>query len=128
MSGLDVDLGHCDVCEAEPAVGVAAIPGVPMSICWGATCLRRGVLMPLWTADYTVATCIPPFDPDWKHTAEWFREGMTYVDGEYMRIDSLTLAVRTCPNCEGSGQMMSDGSEEPCQGCFEGFVVSLVAQ
>lgn len=29
----------CDVCEAEPAVGVAAVPGVPMSMAYGRKCL-----------------------------------------------------------------------------------------
>jgi hypothetical protein len=113
----ELDLGQCEVCQAEPAVGVAAIPGVPMSIAWGRTCLQRGVLMPLWTAQATVGMCVPPQEPDWKHLAEWFREGTTYVDGEYVRIDSFPLVVVACPQCKGS----ADG----CPGCFQGQVVEL---
>lgn len=30
----------CDVCGNEPAVGVAAVPGVPISMAYGANCLR----------------------------------------------------------------------------------------
>ena len=32
----------CDVCRDEPMVGVAAIPGVPMSVAYGANCLQAG--------------------------------------------------------------------------------------
>jgi len=37
----------CDCCMKEPSVGVASIPFVPMSICWGRKCLDAGVV-PLW--------------------------------------------------------------------------------
>lgn len=29
----------CDVCNNEPSVGVAAVPGVPISVAYGAKCL-----------------------------------------------------------------------------------------
>jgi hypothetical protein len=29
----------CQVCDAEPAVGVAAVPGVPVSMAYGSNCL-----------------------------------------------------------------------------------------
>lgn len=39
----------CDCCGVEPSVGVAAIPGVPMSIAWGRNCLDANVV-PWWVA------------------------------------------------------------------------------
>ena len=30
---------ECEVCSREPAVGVAAIPGVPISVAYGRSCL-----------------------------------------------------------------------------------------
>ena len=30
----------CSVCEAEPAIGVSAVPGVPFSVAYGLKCLR----------------------------------------------------------------------------------------
>lgn len=33
------DMGNCDVCNNEPAVGVACVPGMPVSVAYGAACL-----------------------------------------------------------------------------------------
>lgn len=35
-----VDLGSCQVCNKEPAVGVGAMPGIPMSFAYGRQCLQ----------------------------------------------------------------------------------------
>jgi len=37
----------CQCCGMNPSVGVAAVPGVPMSIAWCEECLRAGIV-PLW--------------------------------------------------------------------------------
>ncbi len=39
----DIDLGQCDCCHVEPAVGVGSSACVPMSFAWGAECLKRSV-------------------------------------------------------------------------------------
>jgi hypothetical protein len=36
----DIELGSCDVCRKEPAVGVAAVPAVPISVAYGRACLQ----------------------------------------------------------------------------------------
>lgn len=47
MTEQAFDYGTCQCCGNEPAVGVAAVPGVPMSIAWGRKCLDARV-MPYW--------------------------------------------------------------------------------
>lgn len=32
--------GVCQVCESEPAIGVASVPGVPISMAYGRKCLE----------------------------------------------------------------------------------------
>ena len=39
----------CEICEKEPAVGVAAVPGVPYSAATGRNCLEAGAI-PYWVA------------------------------------------------------------------------------
>jgi hypothetical protein len=50
------DIGQCDCCGDEPAVGVAAIPFIPMSISWGHKCLTAGII-PYWAAVANTACC-----------------------------------------------------------------------
>jgi hypothetical protein len=35
-----IELGPCQVCDREPAVGVASMPGIPMSFAYGRQCLQ----------------------------------------------------------------------------------------
>lgn len=37
----------CDVCDNEPAVGVAAVPGVPISVAYGQKCMAANAY-PWW--------------------------------------------------------------------------------
>ena len=46
----DLDL-ICQCCNREPAVGVASIPGVPMSIAWCQACIRAEVV-PVWVCEF----------------------------------------------------------------------------
>jgi hypothetical protein len=39
----------CDVCEKNEALGVASLPGIPMSVATCRDCLRAGAI-PLWAA------------------------------------------------------------------------------
>lgn len=41
----DLELGvTCDCCNKEPAIGAAAVPGMPVTIAWCATCLNANVV------------------------------------------------------------------------------------
>lgn len=117
------DLGPCQCCENEPAVGVAAVPGAPMSIAWGKECLRQGA-SPLWVADFNVAMCVPPTDVGWHHVGDWYREIVVYAEGEYVRLDTMPLYVVKCAHCEGTEEIEG----EPCQMCLHGKVVSIIAE
>lgn len=112
------DLGQCQCCENEPSVGVAAIPGVPMSITWGEECLKRHAT-PLWVADITVGDCCNPQAPSWSDLAEWFREQLVYLNGQYVRVDTLTLQTFPCDHMEGKV------AESECMMCFHGQIVGL---
>lgn len=46
----------CDVCGKEPAVGVAAVPGVPVSMAYGGNCLAAGA-HPYWVLVANTALC-----------------------------------------------------------------------
>jgi len=79
----DVDHGHCGVCGGQSGgahVGVAAIPGVPMSIAWCRECLERE------SAPAFV------FEHDWVFVAngdpdalnDWAKLRVTWADGHYV--------------------------------------------
>lgn len=38
------DLGKCQCCNDEPAVGAAAVPGMPITIVWGQRCLEAEII------------------------------------------------------------------------------------
>jgi hypothetical protein len=50
MTGLDM---RCDICESPDFVGVAAVPGFPVSLAWCKHCLARGVT-PLFCVEVTI--------------------------------------------------------------------------
>lgn len=68
----------CECCNAEPSVGVAAVPGIPMSIAWGQKCLEAGAI-PYDLLVMNTALC-----GGWQYTAEWWNEviisTLTYFD------------------------------------------------
>jgi hypothetical protein len=43
------NLGKCNCCDDRQAIGVAAIPGIPMSVAWCYPCLQSGAI-PYWAA------------------------------------------------------------------------------
>lgn len=105
-------------------VGVASVPGAPMSAAYGANCLANRAV-PFWIADFNVGNCMPPTDLDWKHVADWFREQRVYVDGTYVRIDALTLRVGDCTSCAGTAEAEMNGVVAACPMCFEGKVATI---
>lgn len=58
----------CECCNYEPAIGVASIAGIAMSIAWGKTCLQAGVI-PYW-ALVSNTVCIGSLE----HAADWWQE------------------------------------------------------
>jgi hypothetical protein len=67
---------RCNVCEQEPAVGVAASPLGAISLAYGARCLQGNV-----EASYVLAGNIYTIGPNPQDYAAWFWEFNTFVDG-----------------------------------------------
>lgn len=76
----------CEVCQGAtgaPVLGVASVPGAPVSIAWCQACVTAGAV-PSWI-----------FDHDWifvadghlEALAEWARERVTWADGRYMPFE-----------------------------------------
>jgi hypothetical protein len=81
---MTIDL-ICEVCNSEPAVGVACVPGIPMSVAYGNNCLREGA-DPLWALRANVACCggVDCIVPE-------YLESRTYLNGEYVTLrEALT--------------------------------------
>lgn len=77
----------CDVCNNESCdrdIGVAAIPGVPMSIMWGNKCLtREKVVVPDYTCRYFF---IYGGRGDINKLVDEVRQYWTWADGKYMTL------------------------------------------
>lgn len=58
----------CDVCGKEEMVGVAAVPGVPMSVAYGRECLSANA-HPVWVLAANTAMV-----GGYEHAAEWWQE------------------------------------------------------
>lgn len=75
----------CEVCNNEPSVGVASVPGIPYSAAYGRECLQRGA-DPYQIIRINVAIC-----GGVDAVADWAIDRMTFVDGEYMTLrEALT--------------------------------------
>ena len=62
------DIGKCDCCNKEPPIGVAALPGIPISIAWCSKCLAANII-PIWAAIANTA-CIGGMNG----AADWWKE------------------------------------------------------
>jgi len=82
----------CDICGGESGgryVGVASVPGAPVSIAWCSECLARDCA-PTWI-----------FDHDFVHVAggklealnKWARERETWADGRYVTFDEYVRRI-----------------------------------
>lgn len=49
-------MGKCDVCDTNEPVGVACVPGVPMSVAYCQACLQANA-HPWWALVNTTAMC-----------------------------------------------------------------------
>lgn len=103
MTAVDM---RCDICGSPDFVGVAAVPGFPVSLAWCKHCLERGA-MPLFTAEVTLALTdqtlketkdIVGLEAMYAEAAEWFLESYFYIPaddvlkgaqgpGRYVRLD-----------------------------------------
>lgn len=70
----------CEVCNKEPMVGVACVPGIPYSAAYGRECLQRRA-DPYAIIRINIACVGGP-----EHAADWALDTMTFVDGEYMTL------------------------------------------
>jgi hypothetical protein len=70
----------CAVCQNELAVGVACIPGIPMSVAYGRTCLEAGA-HPSWALRANVACCggVDAVIPE-------YLESLVYEDAAYITL------------------------------------------
>lgn len=78
--------GICDVCLGESGgtfVGVAAVPGAPVSIAWCSECLQRDTA-PSWVFDHDF---IYVAGGDLDNLVEWARQRRTWADGRYMSFE-----------------------------------------
>ena len=69
----------CDVCKNEPSVGVAAVPGVPMSVAYGEECLKANAY-PLGVLVANTA-CAGGYE----FTEDWWQE---MVDDTLIHLDT----------------------------------------
>ena len=77
----------CDICNEEPAVGVAASGIGPFSIAWGRICLDRGA-EPLFAIE-----ALLDMNGGIEGCAEWFRKQVTFKDGKYLTVEELPTVV-----------------------------------
>lgn len=85
----------CDVCHNESCtedIGVACIPGVPMSIMWGNKCLNNplGIVVPSHTIEYHF---IFGGMGNVENLADWCKELYTWADGKYMKFDEYVKRI-----------------------------------
>lgn len=81
----------CEVCQREAAVGVACVPGIPMSAAYGRECLDRGA-DPYWAIRANVMCCGGP-----DHVNPEYLKTVTFLDGEYI---TLSEALKRYPPTE----------------------------
>jgi len=90
--GLPFDRSVCEVCGGQSGgkyVGVAAIPGVPMSITWCDECLHRDTA-PAFIFEHDF---IHVAGGNLEHLAEWARDRETWADGRYIKFDEFVKRI-----------------------------------
>lgn len=63
-----LEQGVCDVCQNEPAVGVACVPGMPVSVAYGSECLKVNA------HPYGLLVANTALVGNYAQSAEWWRE------------------------------------------------------
>jgi len=80
---------ECDVCHGESGgtfAGVAAVPGVPMSIGWCASCIVQNATPQMVVCGMYVEL------GGAEEMADWFTSQNTWVDGRYMLVSEYIVA------------------------------------
>jgi hypothetical protein len=83
---------NCEVCKGESGgefVGVAAIPGVPMSIGWCRSCLQHEAF-PAFVFEHDFIFIA---EGDLANLNEWGRSRVTWADGRYMGIEEYVKRI-----------------------------------
>jgi hypothetical protein len=73
----------CQVCSQREAAGVAAMPGVPMSVAYCRPCLNENA-HPLWAIHAVIE-----MNGGVEHVAEWVKDFRSYRDGRYIGWDEI---------------------------------------
>lgn len=82
----------CEVCHGESGgtfVGVASIPGAPMSIAWCTECLARESA-PAFVFDHDFVFVA---GGDVTQLVDWARARVTWVDGRYVHFDEYVSRI-----------------------------------
>lgn len=82
----------CEVCQAEPSVGVASTPLAAMSVAYGRRCLQENA-QPLWIVHFTLDSIGGP-----AHAAEWVKHVRSYKDGGYIDWDAIVACYVPGPD------------------------------
>lgn len=76
----------CECCKLEPSIGVACIPGMPISIAWGKKCLEAQII-PYWAAVANTAMC-----GGLAETGDGWQE-LVFATLEYFKTDYMTFSL-----------------------------------
>lgn len=98
----------CDVCGAEPAVGVAAVPGVPVSVAYGRICLSANA-HPMWVLAGNTATIVESGQEWREHTADWW-QGMVDDTLAHLAISEEDFIRQVDDSIQALGTFMAPSS------------------
>jgi hypothetical protein len=90
--GLPFDRSICEVCGGQSGgrhIGVACIPGAPMSIAWCDECLHRDTA-PAFIFEFDF---IHVAGGNLANLAEWARDRETWADGRYISFDEFVKRI-----------------------------------
>lgn len=108
--GLPFNRSICEVCGGQSGgrhLGVAAIPGVPMSIAWCDECLHRNTA-PAFIFEYDF---IHVAGGNLDHLAEWARNRETWADGKYIAFDEFVKRITPEMILEEENRMLEECSK-----------------
>ncbi len=87
----------CEVCGDEPSVGVAAVPGVPMSVSYGKRCLRANA-HPLWILAANTAMSVDAAEnwrehliPEWQQMVDDTLRHLDKTEEEFLELVRLNI-------------------------------------
>lgn len=88
---MNIDLGKCNVCDNEPAVGVCCVPGLPVSVAYGKNCLEADAHP--WSLLVANTAIVGGLE----NTAEWWREMVQHTCSHLGKtIEEFNANVRQC--------------------------------